>query len=81
MISKSFIIDFPEGSIANIYSMRYYNTARILDLEYTYESSHYGDDGYYYRFTVTGNPVDIERFIKFVDDTITYEPEIKLREL
>lgn len=77
MAEKVIILDFPDAQTAQIYAQRYFCTAKILGLEYAFESYRYGLDRFYFKAAISGDPKDLKSFLRFVEETLQFEPQVK----
>jgi len=80
MIEKIFLIDFPNQRVADIFGTRYFNTAKILGLEYRYSIAEFGENKFHFKIAVKGDKKSIKNFTNFVNESSKLEKDISIKQ-
>jgi hypothetical protein len=72
MDNVTLYMDFDDLPAFQIFSSRYVNTSRILGITCTIEPAAFGEGKIHAKIVLSGNALDVERFMKFIDESAEF---------
>jgi len=70
MNTFEFHVDFEDFRTYEIYTNRFINTAKILDIVFTINPALYGDNSVYAKIKISGNIEDVNNFLQFAKNSL-----------